>query len=70
MFVDHLTQYWISSWPETAKVRGFCTCVTDGPTDKPSYRDAFLTDASNNCNKFNFEQFSRKKSKISIGTLG
>ena len=26
--------------------RGFCTGVTDGRMDKPSYRDAFLTGAS------------------------
>merc|ERR1711911_253375 len=35
--VDHLFQYRISPWPETAERRDFCTCVadiqTDGPTD-------------------------------------
>ena len=50
MFVDHLIQYRISPRPKTAEKRGFCTGVTDqrtdGPTDRPSYRDAFLTDAS------------------------
>ena len=50
MFVDHLIQYRISSWSKTIEERGFGTCVTDehtdGPTDKPSYRDAFLTHAS------------------------
>ena len=29
MFVDHLIQYRISSWPKTAEKRDFCTCVTD-----------------------------------------
>ena len=56
MFVDHLIQHRISSWPKTAEKRGFSTCVTDRrtdgrtdrPTDRPSYRDAFLTDASKN----------------------
>ena len=56
MLVDHLFQYGISPWPKTAEKRGFCTCVTDIPTDRrtdrrtdrPSYRDAFLTDASKN----------------------
>ena len=47
MFVDHLIQYRISSWPKTTEERGFGTCVTDGHTDgrtdKPSYRDAFLS---------------------------
>ena len=33
MFVDHLIQYRISSWPKTAEKRGFCTGVTDGQTD-------------------------------------
>ena len=33
-------------WPKTAEKRGFCTGVTDGRTDRPSYRDAILTDAS------------------------
>ena len=42
MFVDYLIHYRISLWPKTAEKRGFCTGVTDGP----SYRDAFLTDAS------------------------
>ena len=46
MLVDHLFQYRISPWPKTAEKRGFCTGVTDGRTDRPSYRDAFLTDAS------------------------
>ena len=52
MFVDHLFQCRISPWPKTAEKRGFCTGVTDRPTDrrtdgptdgrtdKPSYRDA------------------------------
>ena len=56
MLVDHLFQYRISPWPKTAEKRGFCTCVkdistdrwTDGRTDRPSYTDAFLTDASKN----------------------
>ena len=54
MLVDHLFQYSfrISPWPKTAEKRGFCTCVTDGHTDgrtnRPSYRDAFLMDASKN----------------------
>ena len=53
----------ISPWPKTAEKRGkrgFCTCVTDvrtdgwtdrrkdRQTDRPSYTDAFLTDASKN----------------------
>ena len=58
MLVDQLFQYRISPWPKTAEKRGFCTCVTDGHTDgrtdgrtggrtdRPSYRDALLTDAS------------------------
>ena len=58
MIVDHLIQYRISSWPKTTEESDFGTCVTDGhtdgptdgrtdrPTDIPSYRDAFLTDAS------------------------
>ena len=50
MLVDHLVQYRISLWLKTAEKRGFCTCVTDIPTDqrtdRPSHRDAFLTDAS------------------------
>ena len=33
MLVDHLFQYRISPWPKTAEKRGFCTCVTDIPTD-------------------------------------
>ena len=45
MLVDHLFQCRISPWPKTAEKRGFCTGVTDGRTDRPSYRDAFLTDA-------------------------
>ncbi len=36
MFVDHLIQYRISSWPKTAEKRGFCTCVTDGHMDGPT----------------------------------
>ena len=56
MLVDHLFQYGISSRPKTAEKRGFCTCLTDGPSDgrtkghtdqqkdrqmdRPSYRDA------------------------------
>ena len=51
--VDHLFQCRISTWPKTADKRGFCTGVMDGQTtdrltDRPSYRDAFLTDASKN----------------------
>ena len=50
MLVDHLFQYRISPWPKTAEKRGLCTGVTDGPTDRrtdrPFYRDAFLTAAS------------------------
>ena len=50
MFVYHLIQYRISPWPKTVEKRTFSTGVTDiatdGPTDRPSYRDAFLTDAS------------------------
>ena len=53
MFVDHLSQYRISSWSKTAEKRGFCTCVTDGHTvgwmdgwTDPLIEDAFLTDAS------------------------
>ena len=54
MLVDHLFQSRISPWPKTVEKRGFCTCVTDGPTDRrtdrrtdgrtdrPSYRDVFL----------------------------
>ena len=52
MLVDHLFQYRISPRPKTAEKHGFCTGVTDGRTDgwtdRPSYRDAFLTDASKN----------------------
>ena len=60
MFDDHLFQCRISPLPKTAEKRGFCTGVTDRPTDgqtdrptdggtdRPSYRDAFLTDASKN----------------------
>ena len=48
MLDDHLFQCMISPWPKTAEKRGFYTGVTDGPTDGPSYRDAFLTDASKN----------------------
>ena len=33
MLVDHLFQYRISLWLKTDEKRGFCTCVTDGPTD-------------------------------------
>ena len=52
--VDLLFQYKSSPRPKTAEKRGFCTCVTDIPTDRRtdrqtdrrSYRDAFLTDAS------------------------
>ena len=33
MLVDHLFQYRISPWPKTAEKRGFCTGVTDIPTD-------------------------------------
>ena len=33
MFDDHLIQYRSSSWPKTAKKRGFCTCITDGEMD-------------------------------------
>ena len=33
MLVDHLFQYRISPWPKTAEKRGFCTGVTDRPTD-------------------------------------
>ena len=36
----------ISPW--TAEKHSFCARVTDQQTDRPSYRDAFLTDASNN----------------------
>ena len=62
--VEHLIQYRISLWPKTSGKHGFCTGVLDGPTDGwtdgrmdrrmakqpdgPSYRDAFLTDASKN----------------------
>ena len=50
MLVDHLFQCRISPWPKTAEKQFFCTGVTDGPTDRrtdrPSYRDTFLTDAS------------------------
>ena len=50
MLADHLFQCRTSPWPKTAEKRGFSTGVTDGPTngrtDRPSYRDAFLTDAS------------------------
>ena len=49
-FVDHLIQYRISPWPKSAEKRGFRTGVTDGRTDgrtdRPSYGDAFLTDAT------------------------
>ena len=52
MLVDQLFRCMISPWPKTAKKRGFCKSVTDGWadgwTDRPSYRDAFLTDASKN----------------------
>ena len=48
MLVDHLFQFRISPWSKTAVKRGFSTGVTDRPTDRPSYRDAFLTDASKN----------------------
>ena len=49
MLVDHLFQY-----RKTAEKRGFCTGVMDRPmdgptngrTDRPSFRDVFLTDAS------------------------
>ena len=51
-FVDHLIQHTISLWPKSDEQRVFCTGVTDGRTDRrtdgPSYRDAFLTDASKN----------------------
>ena len=52
----------ISPWPKTAKKRGLCTGVTDGRTDRltyrrmdrwtdrPSQRDAFLIDAFQNSN--------------------
>ena len=33
MLVDHLFQCRISPWPKTAEKRGFCTGVTDRPTD-------------------------------------
>ena len=46
MLVDRLFQCRISPWPKTAEKRGFCAGVTDGRTDRPSYRNAFLTDAS------------------------
>ena len=52
MLVDHLFQYRISPLPIKAEKRVFCTGVmdrrTDGQTDRPSYRGAFLTDASKN----------------------
>ena len=58
--VDHLFQYRILTWPKAAEKRGFCTCVTDirmdGPTDRPSYRDAFLTDASKKKRKWKWER--------------
>ena len=38
MFVDHLIQYRISPWPKTAEKRGFCTGVTDRPTNGPTDR--------------------------------
>ena len=54
MLVDHLFQCRVSPWPITAEKHGFRTCVTDRRTDgrtdqrmdRPSYRDAFLMDAS------------------------
>ena len=54
MFVDHSFQYGFSPWPKTAKKLGFWTGVGDRQldgrmdehTDRPSYRDAYLTDAS------------------------
>ena len=36
MLVDHLFQCRISPWPKTAEKRGFCTGVTDRPTDGQS----------------------------------
>ena len=46
----------ISPWPKTVEKRVFCTGVTDGRTngrtDRPSYRDAFLTDASKKRREF------------------
>ena len=36
MFVDHLFQYRISSWPKTAEKRGFYTGLMEGQTDVPS----------------------------------
>ena len=59
MLVDHLFQCRISPWPKTAEKCGFCTGVTDRPTDRrmdgrtdrPSYRDEFLTDASKKSTK-------------------
>ena len=68
MLVDHLFQYRISQWPKTIEKRGFCTCVTDirtdGPTDRPSYRDAFLTDASKNEIKSGGSKVGRADTKI------
>ena len=58
MLVDHLFQYRISPWPKTAEKRFFFAQAkrtdgrtnrwTDRRTDRPSYRDTFLTDASKN----------------------
>ena len=60
MLVDHLFQCQISPWPKTAKKRGFCTGArlmdrqTNQWTDRPSYRDAFLMDASKKCSGNDF----------------
>jgi len=78
IFVDHLTQHRISLWPRTAEKRGFCTCVTDGCTDvrtdgwtdKPSYRDAFLTDASKKgCVNINFKDIQKHAIYIILNLL-
>ena len=58
MMVDHLFRYLNSPWPKAAEKHGFCTGVTDQPTDgrtgrwtdRPSYIDAFLANASKKTN--------------------
>ena len=59
MFADQLIQYRISPWSKAAEKRSFCRGITDermdGQTDRSSYRDVILMDASKNlapqCNR-------------------
>ena len=52
MLVDHLFQYRISPWPKTAEKRGFCTCVTDIPTDRRTDHSGLLLGQTNICLTF------------------